>query len=238
MDIIIGIGKLINQNLPENFNKPFLARDFLEFWTRWHMTLSEWFKTYLFNPLMQALMTRFPQPKMVPYLGVAAFFITFLIMGLWHGTTAIFIIYGLLMGAGASVTRTWHLVLVKAIGRARYRALGESKTYSYFCRGLVCAYYAEGITCLWVDPGQAEALWRAIGLSGALGALALLTLGAAVAFFLWDLACHLATSVFGSVRSLTQRGVIGNFWAGGEILVILSVFSFFHKAPEFVYRGF
>lgn len=238
MDIIIGIGNLINQNLPENFNKPFLARDFLEFWTRWHMTLSEWFKTYLFNPLMQALMTRFPQAKLVPYLGVAAFFITFLIMGLWHGTTAIFVIYGLLMGAGASVTRTWHLMLVKAIGRSRYRALGESRTYSYFCRGLVCAYFAQGITCLWVDLSQAEALWKAIGLSGAIGAFALLTLGSATAFFLWDRARYLATSVFGSARALTQRGIIGNFWAGGEILAILSVFSFFHKAPEFVYRGF
>jgi alginate O-acetyltransferase complex protein AlgI len=52
MDIVIGIGWLVGQNLPENFDRPFSAHNIFEFWARWHMTLSEWFKTYLFNPLM------------------------------------------------------------------------------------------------------------------------------------------------------------------------------------------
>jgi alginate O-acetyltransferase complex protein AlgI len=50
MDIVIGVGMLLGQILPENFNKPFSARSFLEFWQRWHMTLSEWFRLYVFNP--------------------------------------------------------------------------------------------------------------------------------------------------------------------------------------------
>jgi hypothetical protein len=224
--------------LPENFNKPFSARDFLEFWARWHMTLSEWFKTYLFNPLTTRLMTWFPQPAAVPYLGVAAFFITFLVMGLWHGTTAIFTVYGLLMGAGASITRVWQLIIVKLIGRPRYRALGQNKAYEYFCRGLVCAYYAEGLTCFWVDLSQAAALWKAIGPSGVIAGFVLLTIGCAVALLLWDLTSRTTASVFDLARSRMERGVVGNLWAGGEVLVILAVFSFFHKAPEFVYRGF
>jgi alginate O-acetyltransferase complex protein AlgI len=238
MDIVIGIGKLLQQELPENFNKPFLARDFLEFWTRWHMTLSEWFKTYLFNPLMQVLMTRFRRPALVPYLGIAAFFVTFLVMGLWHGTTAIFMIYGLLMGAGASITRLWQLLIVKLIGRARYRELGSNKLYEYLCRGLVCAYYALGITCFWVDLTEAQTLWRTVGPAGMLGGLVLLTIGCAVAFFLLDFASRTIVGMFDIARSRMQRGVVGSFWAAVDLLVVLVVFSFFHKPPEFVYRGF
>ena len=52
MDIVIGSGVLLGQSMPENFDKPFSARSFLEFWQRWHMTLSQWFKFYLFNPLL------------------------------------------------------------------------------------------------------------------------------------------------------------------------------------------
>jgi alginate O-acetyltransferase complex protein AlgI len=238
MDIVIGIGKLLQQELPENFNQPFLARDFLEFWTRWHMTLSEWFKTYLFNPLIQALMTRFRQPSLVPYLGVTAFFVTFLVMGLWHGTTAVFAIYGLLMGAGASITRLWQLLIVQLIGRARYRELGSNKLYEYFCRGLVCAYYAVGITCFWVDLTEAQTLWQTVGPGGLLYALILLTIGCAVAFFLWDFASRAIAGMFDITRSRMQRGIAGHFWAATDLLVVLVVFSFFHKTPEFVYRGF
>jgi len=238
MDIVIGIGKLLGKDLPENFNKPFLARDFLEFWTRWHMTLSEWFKTYLFNPLMQALMTRFRQPALVPYLGVAAFFVTFLVMGLWHGTTAIFIVYGLVMGAGASITRLWQLLIVKLVGRERYRELGRNQFYEYLCRGLVCAYYALGITCFWVDLTSAGALWQMVGPSGVLAAFVLLAIGCAVAFFLWDFAVRAVAGTVAVVRSQMRAGMAGSFWAAGNVLVVLLAFSFFHKAPEFVYRGF
>ncbi|MEH2561976.1 MBOAT family O-acyltransferase [Bradyrhizobium sp. AZCC 2289] len=77
MDIVIGVGTLLGQSLPENFDKPFLARSFLEFWQRWHMTLSQWFKFYLFNPLLMFLMTCFPAPALTAYLGVLAFFVTF-----------------------------------------------------------------------------------------------------------------------------------------------------------------
>ena len=105
MDIVIGVGLLLGQALPENFNRPFLARSFLEFWQRWHMTLSNWFKFYLFNPLLTVLMTRFPSPSLTTPLGVFAFFFTFMVIGIWHGTTLVFVIYGIILGTGASVNK-------------------------------------------------------------------------------------------------------------------------------------
>src|SRR4029077_233098 len=59
MDIVIGVGRLFRFRLPENFADPFGAPNFMIFWNRWHMTLSAFFKTYLFNPLVLWLMERF-----------------------------------------------------------------------------------------------------------------------------------------------------------------------------------
>ena len=150
MDIVIGIGTLLGQSLPENFDKPFTARSFLEFWQRWHMTLSQWFKFYVFNPLLMFLMTWLPSPALTSYLGVLAFFITFLVMGVWHGTTAVFVIYGLLMGAGASINKLWQVACTERLGKKRYRVLTESTAYIYFARGVTVGYFVLALTCLWV----------------------------------------------------------------------------------------
>src|SRR5262250_2889257 len=100
MDVVIGIGRFYGFRLPENFDRPFAAGNFLEFWTRWHITLSNWFKVYVFNPGLRALAARVETPRAMPYLGVLAYFVTFLLMGVWHGSTRAFVIYGLLLGAG------------------------------------------------------------------------------------------------------------------------------------------
>ena len=63
--------------LPENFNWPFSAASFLDFWNRWHITLSKWLKNYVYTPLLVALMRRIPSPSMEPLLGVVCFFVTF-----------------------------------------------------------------------------------------------------------------------------------------------------------------
>ena len=160
MDIVIGAGSLLGQTLPENFRQPFAARNFLDFWTRWHITLSEWFRTYLFNPLLKALARRFQSAAVMPWLGVLAFFITFLVMGLWHGTTPVFVVYGLLLGFGAGANKLWQLAMTRRLGKAGYRALAERAAYRIVCRGATFAYFALALVCLWVDLAQLGGLLR------------------------------------------------------------------------------
>lgn len=238
MDIVIGVGRLLGQDLPENFNKPFLARDFLEFWTRWHMTLSQWFKTYLFNPLMGVIIDRFPQPAMVPYLGLIAFFVTFFVMGVWHGTTPVFAVYGLLMGAGASINKLWQLMLVACIGRRQYRELGERQLYAYACRGLTCSFFAIGITCLWVNIDQLRRLWSSLGPAGLAGTLLLAAAVCGFFMFLQDSVVRIARKWFSWPVIFAEHLVFGNLWSAVQIVVIVIVSTFFHKTPEFVYRAF
>ena len=82
-DIAIGSAKCFGINLPANFNKPFFSKNYRDFWTRWHITLSKWLKEYVFN-----LLGRQNKLKLIVNL-----FVVFLIVGLWHGATVNFIIY-------------------------------------------------------------------------------------------------------------------------------------------------
>jgi alginate O-acetyltransferase complex protein AlgI len=81
MNVVIGIGVLAGLRLPENFNSPFRTANFVELWSRWHITLSEWFKIYLFNPLLKAMGRRWGDTVPMAYLGAISFFITFAVMG-------------------------------------------------------------------------------------------------------------------------------------------------------------
>lgn len=238
MDIVIGVGQLIGQQLPENFNRPFLARNFLEFWSRWHMTLSDWFKTYLFNPLLKALATRVTAPQAGPYLGVAAFFVTFLVMGVWHGTTAVFVVYGLLMGAGASVNKLWQVWLTRRLGKKAYKAWCERTPVVYLSRGMTLAYFALALTCLWVEMPQLLALLRQLGLLGGPAAYAGLAVAAGAVFWAWDTAMAWLSPLRAGVLSASGGVVARNLVLAVQVLLIVTVASFFHKAPEFVYRAF
>jgi alginate O-acetyltransferase complex protein AlgI len=239
MDIVIGIGWLLGQNLPENFDRPFSARNIFEFWSRWHMTLSEWFKTYVFNPLMKFLADHVTAVGWLPYLGVVAFFVTFFVMGVWHGSTGVFVIYGLVMGAGASLNKLWQVVMSKRLGKKRYKAVGESFAYASLARGLLFAFFALAVTGLWVNMDQLTLLARRLGVAGLVLALLGTALCAAVGGVFVD---HAGRILAGLAPRLDRPGVAGvmtrNLVLASEVLLIFAVGSFFHKAPEFVYKAF
>jgi D-alanyl-lipoteichoic acid acyltransferase DltB (MBOAT superfamily) len=96
-DMARGVAKLMGFNLILNFNNPYLATGLGEFWSRWHISLSSWFRDYVYIPLGgnrgSALQT---------YRNL---FITFFISGIWHGAAWTFVIWGTLHGLGVLVTR-------------------------------------------------------------------------------------------------------------------------------------
>lgn len=237
MDVVIGVAALLGQKLPENFDRPFQARSFLDFWARWHITLSQWFRMYVFNPLLRVLAARVTSPALAPYLAVAAFFLTFLLMGVWHGATSVFVVYGLFMGAGASVNKLWQLQAAKRLGKARYKALCEKPLAIYAARGLTFAYFALGLSCLWLNLAELAAISARLGVHGWLVAYFGLAGGAALAFGAWDALTRAAAAV--NSQSALQLGTASrNLLLATQVLLILCVSSFFHKSPEFVYRAF
>ena len=89
-DIAIGAAKIMGFTLMVNFNRPYASRSISEFWTRWHISLSSWFKDYLYIPLGG---NRVKVSRL--YFNL---FIVFMISGLWHGASWTFIIWGALHG--------------------------------------------------------------------------------------------------------------------------------------------
>lgn len=89
-DIAIGAAKVMNIRLMENFKQPYLSRNLSEFWTRWHISLSSWFRDYLYIPLGGNRSGSARRKLNI--------MIVFLLSGLWHGANWTFIIWGLLHG--------------------------------------------------------------------------------------------------------------------------------------------
>lgn len=96
-DIAIGIGRLYGITLPENFDRPYLQRNLQQFWQRWHMTLSGWFRTYYFLPLSRWCIRHQWSTTLTLLLAQLS---TMLLIGLWHGLTLNFALWGLWHGVG------------------------------------------------------------------------------------------------------------------------------------------
>ncbi|CAH8291484.1 D-alanyl-lipoteichoic acid acyltransferase DltB (MBOAT superfamily) [Mariniflexile fucanivorans] len=87
-DIAIGTSRLFGFNLKQNFNFPYFSRDIAEFWRRWHISLSTWFRDYLYIPLGGSRGSTWNKIRNV--------FIIFIVSGFWHGANWTFIIWGAL----------------------------------------------------------------------------------------------------------------------------------------------
>ena len=98
-DMAIGIGLMFNIKLPLNFNAPYKACDFQDFWRRWHMTLNRFLTQYLYIPLGGS--------RRGEVRTLVNIFIVFLVSGIWHGAGWTFIVWGILHGLTMIVNRLW-----------------------------------------------------------------------------------------------------------------------------------
>ncbi len=109
-DIAIGAANVMGFRLMTNFNRPYFAKSIAEFWKRWHISLSTWFRDYLYIPLGG---NRVSIPRW--YFNL---FITFLVSGLWHGANWTYVVWGALNG----------VYLIAGIWYSRYVRLGFSSS--------------------------------------------------------------------------------------------------------------
>jgi D-alanyl-lipoteichoic acid acyltransferase DltB (MBOAT superfamily) len=104
-DIAIGIARLVGIKLPENFLSPYTKPNLTQFWNNWHMTLTQWFRSYFFNPFNRWIRGYKSIPAWVMILiGQLA---TMLLIGLWHGITWNFILWGTWHGLGLFAQNRW-----------------------------------------------------------------------------------------------------------------------------------
>ncbi|HJX82474.1 MAG TPA: MBOAT family O-acyltransferase, partial [Candidatus Udaeobacter sp.] len=104
-DIALGIARLVGIKLPENFASPYTKPNLTQFWNNWHMTLTQWFRAYFFNPFNRWIRAYKNIPAwMMILMGQLA---TMLLIGLWHGVTINFILWGAWHGLGLFIQNRW-----------------------------------------------------------------------------------------------------------------------------------
>jgi alginate O-acetyltransferase complex protein AlgI len=177
-DVMIGAGGLLGFNLPENFNHPYLARNVLDFWDRWHISLTHWIRDYVFMSSYKAAASRFPRAATV--LAYALLFVALFLAGVWHGTTSGFVMFGALNGLGVAAARAYGDGLRAVLGRAGLHAYLQNRfirwvavlfTLNYVCLSLL--FFSSNLdrgtlllTAAWEEfaklpAGLASHTWRA-----------------------------------------------------------------------------
>lgn len=141
-DIAIGVGRLAGIQLPENFNYPYVKSNITLFWNSWHITLTQWFRGYVFNPLVR----KFRQAKrQLPEWGIVLIsqMGTMILIGLWHGISLNFILWGAWHGLGLFFHNRWTAITrnkMEAINQKKYlsiaiKTLGMILTFNFVALG-------------------------------------------------------------------------------------------------------
>lgn len=126
-DVVIGIGSLFGVRPPENFNRPFLARNISDFWLRQHRSLTLWLTDYVFSPLYKKLLTSPVTARHKLLAANLSLMTTMMVSGLWHGTTISFFFFGLVHGLWFVIYRTWDTLLTQRLGREGVRRFRENR---------------------------------------------------------------------------------------------------------------
>lgn len=157
-DIAIGVARLFGMELRTNFRRPYFARSLQEFWTRWHISLSTWFRDYVYIPLGG---NRGGAAKWMRNIAI-----TFLVSGLWHGANWTFVVWGALHGLGYLIESRFRLpgpiqwvwtMLIVLIGWMFFRASSVTEAVEAM-QALVNLAPRNGLTAWyttteWLVPG-------------------------------------------------------------------------------------
>jgi D-alanyl-lipoteichoic acid acyltransferase DltB (MBOAT superfamily) len=161
-DVALGAGQLMGVATPVNFQAPYRARNLIEYWERWHVTLSQFIRRHVFIPIQLTLVRRSDGAR--PLLSASvAFIVSFLLCGLWHSVGPRWLLWGGLHAVGLIVCNLYRAWLLKTRGRKGVNAylknrwihaLGIVMTFEYAALALAAATYPFDRLPWWTDyPG-------------------------------------------------------------------------------------
>ena len=161
-DMAIGMALLFNLDMPLNFNSPFKSRNIIEFWQKWHITLSRFITTYLYTPLVRSL-------RKITFGGsLVMTFLAMTIAGLWHGASWNYVIFGMMHGGALVINHFFKKKKIKLP-----RILATSITFIFVnCSFVVFrATSLEAAAKIFKGMFVVDSITLPISLSGVLGFL-------------------------------------------------------------------
>jgi D-alanyl-lipoteichoic acid acyltransferase DltB (MBOAT superfamily) len=239
IDMVIGIARFLGMELPENFNRPFSADNFMNFWSRWHITLSEWLKTYVYNPLLMATMRRWPSRTLEPYFGVFAFFVTFFLVGVWHGQTSVFIFFGVLQGLGVSLNKLYQVLMAKWLGRKQYKELSRRWLYNALARGLTFTWFTFTLLWFWSNWKQLARIVQVLSPSEIVFVWITIFVGSSVILAVWEAIREWLLSFTFENEPLLLSRYFRTVWGTAlAVIAVVSALLLNAPAPDIVYKAF
>lgn len=244
VDVVIGVARFLRIVLPENFDRPFSSLNFIDFWNRWHITLSQWLRSYVFTPLLMTWMRRDKAARKKQYPGIVALFVTFFLVGAWHGQTSEFLFFGLLQGGGVAANRLYQVAAARRLTPGGYQRLSAHRLYQAAARGLTFTWFTFTLLWFWASWPQIGGFAQALGGTAALAAWLVIFAAATVL-----LAAKEFTRAVASKQSWTvDRGVrepvvrsryVRVAWDTALFVVTTAIIVLLDSpAPEIVYKSF
>jgi D-alanyl-lipoteichoic acid acyltransferase DltB (MBOAT superfamily) len=157
-DIAIGLGRLLGIRLPENFDSPYLKPNLTQFWNSWHITLTQWFRSYYFNPLTRAMRSSL-KPVSAWIMILFSQVTTMLLIGLWHGLTVNFILWGLWHGCGLFIQNRWS-ELTRSRRTSQVASASSQKLLQF--GGVFLTFNFVSLGWLFFALPSPEAVWSAV----------------------------------------------------------------------------
>jgi D-alanyl-lipoteichoic acid acyltransferase DltB (MBOAT superfamily) len=249
-DIVVAAARLIGLTLPENFNRPYLARNVIDFWNRWHISLTHWIRDYVFMTSYKACATCFPMRS--KELGYGLLFFSLFLAGVWHGSTAGFVVFGAIHGFGAAANRFYGDALKSWLGRERFKRYEKSRLIKWFAVLLTIHFVCFAFIFFSSGVQGAFGILQAVGRSLVSGPASVSSsrhgyFGSAFAVGvpLLLLATWYRDSILAQVDDLRQR-VGARDWSLYASFIAKTVFVVFmliclwglHKEPEIAYMRF
>jgi D-alanyl-lipoteichoic acid acyltransferase DltB (MBOAT superfamily) len=239
IDMVIGVARFLRIVLPENFNRPFSSDNFMNFWSRWHITLSEWLKTYVYNPLLIAAMRKYQSASAAPFLGVFAIFVTFFLVGVWHGQTSEFLFFGVLQGGGVAAVKLYQTAMIRAIGKKRYRTLANNSIYHNLARGLTFSWFAFTLLWFWSTWVQIGDIAHKLGPGVWPSVLLFMLAAATVLLGAWEVAREYMFGFEANGEPLLLSLYVRTVWDTAIAVVALATVMLLNApAPDLVYKAF
>jgi alginate O-acetyltransferase complex protein AlgI len=240
-DIAIGAAQVMGFRLMENFRQPYFARSISEFWRRWHISLSTWFRDYLYVPLGGNRVARWRW-----YVNLT---LVFVVSGLWHGANWTFVIWGALHGAYlvASIwTSGFRARMVRMIGLDRlpllHRIVQSGTTLILVCLAWIF-FRAATLQDAWyvithLHTGWIERASELMSLAGAQGVLSALVISKYTLLAILVLETGHFLQTRGSVREMAIARPLWFRWGAYYALGLWVLLSFDTGARQFIYFQF
>ena len=244
MDVVIGVALLFRLILPENFDRPFASLNFIEFWSRWHITLSQWLRSYVFNPLLMAWIRRDKMARKKQYPGIVALFVTFFLVGAWHGQSSEFLFFGVLQGAGVAVNRLYQVWMTHKLGVRLYQELSDKRFYQAAMRGLTFTWFAFTLLWFWASWLQIASFVSTLGVAATLGSGLAIFVAATVILALFEAARAAILKLTWMVDPGIREPIICSryvrvAWSTNLFVITTAIVVILDSpAPDIVYKSF